>query len=150
MPPARIVGGADAGPRLLVNIAGSINRPWFDQSGFYACTHFPSTLFVELSPRVEVRQVRDSRGRWRSVRGVHEQLGRAVLGAAHAVRCRDPHGLEGILIYGGELGVLVIGVGEPGTGSPIVWVEDVRDVPRKVADILHSELGETGETGAEG
>jgi hypothetical protein len=128
---------------MIVSIAGSIHRPWLDQGGFYACAHFPSTIFTELSPTVEVRQVRDSRGRWRSVRGVHERLGRAVLETAHAVRCRDPHGLEGILIYGGELGVLMIGVGEPGAGSPILWVEDVRDVPRNVAHVLQSEIGET-------
>ena len=61
------------------------------------------------------------------------------------MRCRDPRHVERTLVYGGELGVLMSAVGEPGVGSPILLVEDIRDVPRSAAEVLRTELDVSAE-----
>jgi hypothetical protein len=121
---------------VLINVPASMNRPWNGVGGFYTCDFFPPTPFEELSDRVEVRSVRDARGRWRSLRGVYEVQGEAVVGPAYAVRCREPGGHEGIVITGGELGVIMMGVGHPGEGSPILWIANPRDLPPSAQEVL--------------
>ncbi len=121
---------------MLISVAASMNRPWNDVGGFYTCDFLPATPFEELSDKVEVGRVRDARGRWRSLRGVYEALGEAVVGPANAVRCREPGGHEGIVITGGEFGVIMMGVGEPGRGSPILWIDNPKDLPPKIQKVL--------------
>jgi hypothetical protein len=125
---------------LILRVVPSLDRPWADQGGYYSCDFFPEMVFAELSPAVEIRQIRDARGRWRSVRGVHDHMGLAKLGPAHAVRCRDPHHVEGILVYGGALGVLMLGVGTAGEGAPLLWIEDERDLTARAAAVLRRDL----------
>lgn len=117
---------------MIVRVVPSIHRPW-QGGGFFSCDFFPETRFTELSARVEVRQLRDARGRWRRVRGVREILGEAAECAAQAFRCRDPAGHEGYIVVGEGLGVMMYGVGDAGMGNPLIWVDDVRDFPPAVA-----------------
>ncbi len=124
---------------MLVNVPASMNRPWNGVGGFYTCDFFPPTPFEELSDRVEVRKVRDARGRWRSLRGVYEVMGEAVVGSAYAVRCREPGGHEGIVITGGEYGVMMLGVGDPGVGSPILWIDNPSDLTTSAQRLLSND-----------
>lgn len=124
---------------MLINVPASMNRPWNGVGGFYTCDFFPPTLFEELSDRVEVRKVRDVRGRWRSLRGVYEVMGEAVVGSAYAVRCREPGGHEGIVVTGGEYGVMMLGVGDPGGGSPILWIDNPSDLTTSAQRLLSND-----------
>lgn len=121
---------------MIVRVTPSIDRPWKDGGGFYSCDFFPETRFTELSPRTEVRQVRDAAGRWRRVRGVRAVMGQAAECPALAFRGRDPLGVEGYVVVGGDLGVMMYGVGQPGVGSPILWVDEAADFRADVARVL--------------
>ncbi len=125
---------------MFVRVVPSIHRPWHDDSGFFSCDYFPETRFTELSPIVEIKSLRDAKGRWRSVRGVTEFLSEANPCPARAFRCSDPMGHEGFLVVGEGLGVIMYGVGDAGMGSPIIWVDDVRDFQPKAGKILMQDV----------
>jgi hypothetical protein len=120
---------------MIVRVVPSIHRPWRD-GGFFSCDFFPQTRFTELSEIVEITRLRDAHGRWRKVRGVADLLGEANICSARAFRCADPLGHEGFLVVGDELGVMMFGVGEAGMGSPILWVDDIRDFAPEAAKVL--------------
>ena len=136
---------------MIVRVVPSIHRPWKHVGGYYSCDYFPETRFTELSPRAEVGRIRDAKGRWHRVRGVRTFLDQAEECPAQAVRCQDPTGIEGYLVIGGELGVIMYGVGDAGMGSPIVWVEELKDFPPAAAAIqaqpLAPEAQQRAETG---
>jgi hypothetical protein len=125
---------------VFIRVVPSIHRPWHNDSGFFSCDYFPETRFTELSPIVEVKALRDAQGRWRSVRGVKDLLGEAEPCPARAFRCVDPMGYEGYLVLGEGLGVIMFGVGDAGMGSPIIWVEDLRDFAPRAAAVLQQDV----------
>jgi hypothetical protein len=94
---------------------------------------------------VEIKSLRDARGHWRSVRGVKELLSEADTCPARAFRCCDPMGHEGYLVVGEGLGVIMYGVGDAGMGSPIIWVDDLRDFQPKVATQLQESINPVDE-----
>jgi hypothetical protein len=130
---------------MFVRVVPSIHRPWRDDSGYFSCDYFPETRFTELSAIVEIKSLRDASGRWRSVRGVKELLSEADTCPARAFRCADPMGHEGYLVVGEGLGVIMYGVGDAGMGSPIIWVDDVRDFQPKVAKQLQESINPVDE-----
>jgi len=126
---------------MLVRVVPSIHRPWNKQGGYYSCEFFRDRVFTELSARVTVKQIRDGLGRWRKVRGVKEFLSEADFCDATAFRCRDSEtGAEGYLVVGGSLGVLIAGVGDPGIGAPIVWVDNVKDFAPAAQKVLQESI----------
>jgi hypothetical protein len=117
---------------MKVSVKPSERRQFRDGSGDFTCVGLNEIEVEVHSGPAPIRLFRN-RGEWQPLEGVYELLDNAVGGPANAVLCHYGP-MRGILVYGGPLGLNLAG-----DGVPVIWTQDVDDLPPEVQKQLEVE-----------
>jgi len=117
---------------MTINVKPSERRPFRDGAGDFSCVGLRDIEVDVLAGPAPIRSFRN-REQWQMLEGVYEVLDQAVGGPASAVLCQYGP-LRGVLVYGGPLGLNLAG-----SGVPVIWTQDVEDLPADVQQALGME-----------